>query len=197
MKKGNNLKIFFTIAIVEMIIVSIFLGYYVYQIISQSERLHKETVVLQQKTELAKVANNLEDNVNELNNKIDLFENKFFNDQSFMEFLKGLNATASAYGLSVRRITFNRMKMIANVNPPIMELPISLSISGNSYDGLTKFIAYIERQQFSIIPETLSVTLISGRNKSIKSGVTEIRISFSVFIETQNKTNWSYRSGQK
>ncbi len=198
MKKNSKLKIFFTFAIVEMLIICIFSGYFVYEITVKSKRLHRQTIVLQQKTELAKVANDLEEQKAETEEKIESVKKSFFNDVSFMEFLKDLSKISSAYGLTLNRVSFGRLKVAAKVTPPVMILPVSLSMSGYDYNGLVKFISYLEKQKYSIKPDTIAVTVISSRNKSkaAKQRAAEVNISFSVYIETQSNERWAYEGGR-
>jgi len=194
MKKGNKLKVFFTVAIVEMIIVGIFLGYFVYGIVSKSETLRKQTLVLSQKTELAKVANELEMQKVETEKEISSLREKIFNDETLMQFLKDLNSISSAYGLSLDRVSFGELKPVEGFNSKVMILPVSLSLSKGNYDGVVKFLSYLEKQGYSMKPDTISIVSISYRNSNSKENGSQIAVSFSVYVKTNSQKTWGYSS---
>ncbi len=191
MKKSNKLKIFFTVSIVEMLVVAIFFGYIFYELASKSKELHKKTVILQQKTELAQVANDLENQKLQIEKQIIIEKGKFFNDNSLMSFLKNLSDIASAYGLSLDGISFGKLKQEASLNPPVMLLPVSVSLSGNSYDGFVKFLAYLERQGYSIKANSVSV-LPGARNLNNRKSGGNVSASFVIYVETFSENKWSY-----
>ncbi len=192
-RNSKKLKIFFIVSIVEMLIVAIFMGYIVYKIVSVSKTLHRETAVLQQKTELATIANDLENEKAKTEEKINALKGRVFTDESFMNFLQNLDDISGSYGLTVEHISFGQLTPAADVNPPVMLLPVSVSITGESYEGVVKFLHYLEKQGYAIKPNTISMTISPSRNSSsLKQAGSNVNISFSVYVETQSKEKWSY-----
>ncbi len=192
MKENKSLKIFFTLAILEMFIVAAILGYFAYGIVSTSGKLRKRTSVLEQKTELAQVANDLENQKAEVETEIKNVRKRFFNDQSLMVFLKKVDHIASAYGLSIEKISFGRLKTGDNPNQSVAILPVSISVKGGDYDSVVKFMSYLEKQKYSMKPNSVSLNYVSSRKASIKEQGTMADISFSVYLITFSKDVWSY-----
>ena len=194
MKKSNKLKIFFTLAIIEMLVVASYFGYMGYGIITKSKELHKQTTILQEKTALAQVSNDLREQKLQLEKKIEEAKLGFFDDESLMAFLKSFNSIANAYGLTINSISFSGLTVGANVKPPIMLLPISVSITGNSYDGFVNFLSYLEKKGYTIKPNTVSVSsTISSMRSTPKAKGTSISASFTIYVQTTSTGKWSYK----
>ncbi len=191
MKKNNKLKIFFTVSIIEILVVAVFFSYIFYGLMSKSKELHKKTVILQQKTALATIANDLENQKLQVEKEITAEKGKFFNDESLMSFLKNLSDIAHTYGLSLDDISFGGLKQEAGTNPPVMLLPISVSFSGNSYDGFVKFLSYLEKQGYPIKANSVSILTRSDSSKNHKPKG-NVSASFVIYVETQSKEKWSY-----
>ena len=194
MKKSNKLKIFFTLAIIEMLVVASYFGYMGYEIITKSKELHKQTTILQEKTAFAQVSNDLKEQKLQLEKKIEEAKLGFFDDKSLMKFLKSFNSIANTYGLRINSISFSRLSTGANVKPPIMLLPISVSITGSSYDGFVNFLTYLEKKGYTITPNTVSISsAVSSIQNTAKARGTSVNASFTIYVQTASTGKWSYK----
>jgi Tfp pilus assembly protein PilO len=199
-KKIKKLGVFFTIVILEMILVAGFIGYKGYLIGKNTKLLHSKTKVLEEKTTLALVANNLENQKKEKETLIENDKKAFFDDMSLMKFLRNLYNTALVYNLSINSISFNKLQDAANTNPPIKILPINLSITFDDYDNIVKFLAYLEKNKFSLKPDYISISNSSQLKESLPSvrkSSAASSISITIYVQTNSTEEWSYMSGGK
>ncbi len=195
-KKVNKLAVFFTISILEIASVAGLFAYKGYLIGKKSEVLHSETKILQEKTAIAQVANDLEKQKTEKENKIKQARAAFFTDQSLMDFLKELSNIAGVYNLHINSISFGGLKNMANTTPPIQLLPVNISISGKNYNDIVHFMSYLEKKGYSLKFNNLSV----GEFQSIGSGgsrsnATNLSVAITIYVQTNSKGKWSYKSG--
>ena len=195
-EKVNKLAVFFTISILEIASVAGLFVYKGYLIGKKSEVLHSETKILQEKTAIAQVANDLEKQKIEKENKIKQAQAAFFTDQSLMDFLKELSDITGAYNLYINSISFGGLKNMANTTPPIQLLPINISIAGKNYDDIVHFMSYLERKGYSLKFNNISI----GKFESIGSGgsrsnATNLSVAITIYVQTNSKGKWSYKSG--
>ncbi len=186
-KRINKLGIFFTVAIVEMVLVAGFFGYKTYLFIGNMKILNKETVVLKQKTANAAVAVDIERENEKVVQEMSGLKDKFFDDTSLLYFLKDFATIASAYGISINSIGFGGLQKVADTVPPIKGLPVNMSISG-SFDSLIKFLSYLEKYKYFVVPENLSAGGISETGRKARG----MSISLTFYVQTLSKGAWSY-----
>lgn len=190
-KKINKLVIFFTIAIVEMILVAGFFGYKTYLIIDNMKALNRETVVLKQKTAEASVAVDLKKENEKTLAEAKELKDRFFDDTSLLYFLKDFSVVANKYNISINNISFGKLKEVADTTPPIKGLPVNMSMSG-SYDNLIKFLSYLEKYKHFVVPGSLSVSNVSQIKSQLVRKTNNISVSFVLYVQTPSEGVWSY-----
>ena len=190
-KKINNLVIFFTVAIVEMILVGSFFGYKTYLIISNMKTLNRETTVLKQKTASASVAIDLEKENEKTLQEIKELKNRFFDDKSLLYFLKDFSVVANRYSISINSMSFGKLEKVSDTEPSIKGLPVNMSVSG-SYDNLIKFISYLERYKHFVVIGDLSISNVSQIKSQLGRKANNISISFIFYVQTSSEGSWSY-----
>ncbi len=197
-KKTKGLALFFTLAILEMVIVGSFYGFRIYQIASTSKALKKSSRILKEKTAEAEVASLLEKQEQEKITEIKKLESEIFSDNTLFAFLKNLDKTAKAYNLGVQSISFGEIKNLTNTKPPVKELSINIEMSGQNYDSLINFLSYLENKGYTIKPNSVSFNgsfsnnpggMQSKANRSIKK---QISITFTIYVQTNSETRWYY-----
>jgi Tfp pilus assembly protein PilO len=192
-KKINKFAVFFTIIILEMVIIGGLLGYKLYYITKDLKLLNNDTVILQEETAKAQLANKLREEKTQTEQEIVRNRDEFFDDKDLLYFLKDFATVAKQYNLSVDTIRFGKLKAVSDTRPPIKELPINLSIKGN-YDDLVKFLNYLEKYKHFTKPTDLSAGAIS-KIPGIKVGESKagsISISLSFYVQTNSEDMWSY-----
>ncbi len=197
-KKTKGLALFFTLAILEMVIVGSFYGFRIYQIASTSKALKKSSRILKEKTAEAEVANLLEKQEQEKSTEIKKLKSEIFSDNTLFTFLKNLDKTAKAYNLGVQSLSFGEIKNLTNTKPPVKELSINIEMSGQNYDSLINFLSYLENKGYTIKPNSVSFNgsfsnnsggMQSKANRSIKK---QISMTLTIYVQTNSETHWYY-----
>ncbi len=197
-KKTNGLALFFTLAILEMVVVGSFYGFRIYQIASTSKALKKSSRILKEKTAEAEVASLLEKQEQEKSTEIKKLKSEIFSDSTLFTFLKNLDKTAKAYNLGVQSISFGETKNLTNTKPPVKELSLNIEMSGQNYDSLINFLSYLENKGYTIKPNSVSFngsfsnnsgSMQAKANRSIKK---QISMTFTIYVQTNSETHWYY-----
>lgn len=202
-KRINKLALFFTISIIEMLVIAGFYGYKVYQIASTSKALTKYAAILKQKTAEAEIANDLEKQKIEKETEITKLKSKIFNDDSLFSFLQNLYDTALVYNLNIQSIAFGSLKSATSTTPPVQELPVNISIAGQNYENLINFFSYLEKKGFSIKCNSLSYSgTVAPVNSKVSYGKRltlkkQMSASFIIYVQTNSNGQWSYESNGK